>query len=156
MNLGPNSVSSSNDLFLRVTQNLLGILVRDESARDELREQVGEIGLIMFVKYPSAEERRLTRHNRTLYESKGLEFDDVRSNKIVSRRGVHFLTFFFVKVLLYKFFEDSSVDLSQWRVVLNQLSEEENLDVPAPRFDDTRHAGVCSEVKISHSVHLST
>ena len=94
MNLGRNNVSSSNDLFLQVTQNLLGILVRDESARDELREQVGEIGLIMFVKYPSAEERRLTRHNRTLYESKGLEFDDVRSNKIVSRRGVQFLTSF--------------------------------------------------------------
>lgn len=85
------------------------ILVRDESARDELREQVGDIGLIM-----------------TLYESKGLEFDDV---------------------LLYKFFEDSSVDLSQWRVVLNQLGDEENLDVPAPQFDDTRHAGVCSELK---------
>ena len=94
MNLGRNNVSSSNDLFLQVTQNLLGILVRDESARDELREQVGEIGLIMFVKYPSAEERRLTRHNRTLYESKGLEFDDVRSNKIVSRKGVQFLTSF--------------------------------------------------------------
>ena len=97
MNLGRNNVSSSNDLFLQVTQNLLGILVRDESARDELRKQVGEIGLIMFVKYSSAAERRLTRHNRTLYESKGLEFDDVRSNKIVSRRGVHFLTFFFCK-----------------------------------------------------------
>lgn len=59
------------------------ILVRDESARDELREQVGDIGLIM-----------------TLYESKGLEFDDV---------------------LLYKFFEDSSVDLSQCLTILVML-----------------------------------
>jgi len=40
----------------------IGILVRDEAAREELRKQVGEIGLIL-----------------TLYESKGLEFDDVSS-----------------------------------------------------------------------------
>lgn len=80
-------MSSSNEVFLRATQNLLGILVRDESARDELREQVGEIGLIMFVKFSSLAERRLTMHNRTLYESKGLEFDDVRSNKTVLREG---------------------------------------------------------------------
>ncbi|KAF8807162.1 hypothetical protein BYT27DRAFT_7189247 [Phlegmacium glaucopus] len=87
------------------------ILVRDDAARDELRRQVGEIGLIM-----------------TLYESKGLEFDDV---------------------LLYKFFEDSTVDLTQWRVVLNSLQSAQALvpDVLAPRFDEVRHAGVCSELK---------
>ncbi|KDR84732.1 hypothetical protein GALMADRAFT_260438 [Galerina marginata CBS 339.88] len=86
------------------------ILVRDEAAREELRQQVGDIGLIM-----------------TLYESKGLEFDDV---------------------LLYKFFEDSTVDLSQWRVVLNLLRDQSRgQGVPAPRFDEIRHAGVCSELK---------
>ncbi|KAG2023736.1 hypothetical protein CC2G_001355 [Coprinopsis cinerea AmutBmut pab1-1] len=84
------------------------ILVRDEIARTELREQVGDIGLIL-----------------TLYESKGLEFDDV---------------------LLYKFFEDSKIDLGQWRVVLN-LVEAANGTQIAPRFDETRHAGVCSELK---------
>ncbi|KAG1807540.1 P-loop containing nucleoside triphosphate hydrolase protein [Suillus variegatus] len=51
------------------------ILVRDDAARQKLRDQVGQSGLIM-----------------TLYESKGLEFDDV---------------------LLYNFFEDSAVDLSR-------------------------------------------
>ncbi|KAH6876648.1 hypothetical protein BKA70DRAFT_1576722 [Coprinopsis sp. MPI-PUGE-AT-0042] len=86
------------------------ILVRDENARTELRKQVGDIGLIL-----------------TLYESKGLEFDDV---------------------LLYKFFEDSLADLGQWRVVLNLLgSDAGRLSVPAPRFDETRHAGICSELK---------
>ncbi|KAF8895020.1 hypothetical protein CPB84DRAFT_1782432 [Gymnopilus junonius] len=83
------------------------ILVRDEAAREDLRQQVGDIGLIM-----------------TLYESKGLEFDDV---------------------LLYKFFEDSTVELSQWRVVLNLLLD--GIGQAAPQFDEIRHAGVCSELK---------
>ncbi|KAJ7293966.1 hypothetical protein C8J57DRAFT_1444990 [Mycena rebaudengoi] len=80
------------------------ILVRDEAAREKLREQVGDIGLIM-----------------TLYESKGLEFNDV---------------------LLYNFFEDSTVGEAQWRVVLNAVKNS-----PAPRFDSFRHAGVCVELK---------
>ena len=50
------------------------------------------------------------------------------------------------KVLLYKFFEDSTVDLSQWRAVLNLLGDESNLDIPAPCFEESRRAGVCSEV----------
>ncbi|CAL1697343.1 unnamed protein product [Somion occarium] len=83
------------------------ILVRDDAARDKLREQVGDIGLIM-----------------TLYESKGLEFNDV---------------------LLYNFFEDSTVDLSQWRVILNALPDVNHSK--CPQFDDTRHSGVCRELK---------
>ncbi|KAJ6456165.1 hypothetical protein C8R45DRAFT_1187129 [Mycena sanguinolenta] len=83
------------------------ILVRDDAARDRLREQVGEIGLIM-----------------TLYESKGLEFNDV---------------------LLYNFFEDSTVGAAQWRVVLNALGT--NGDISAPLFDPARHASVCVELK---------
>ncbi|KAG2139121.1 uncharacterized protein EDB93DRAFT_708493 [Suillus bovinus] len=84
------------------------ILVRDDAARQKLRDQVGEIGLIM-----------------TLYESKGLEFNDV---------------------LLYNFFEDSVVDLSRWRVVLNGIDDQEH----APDFDrdEARYAGVCSELKL--------
>jgi len=45
---------------------------------------------------------------------------------------------------LYKFFEDSTVDLSQWRVVLNLLE-----DTLAPKFDDSHHAGICTEVCLS-------
>ncbi|KAI1785420.1 hypothetical protein LXA43DRAFT_132940 [Ganoderma leucocontextum] len=85
------------------------ILVRDDPARDKLRSQVGDIGLIM-----------------TLYESKGLEFNDV---------------------LLYNFFEDSAVDISQWRVVLNALPQDQRAAHPAPRFDGARHSGVCRELK---------
>ncbi|KAL4254519.1 hypothetical protein ABKN59_003247 [Abortiporus biennis] len=83
------------------------ILVRDDAARDKLRAQVGEIGLIM-----------------TLYESKGLEFNDV---------------------LLYNFFEDSTVDLSQWRVILNSIPPIKGLRCPS--FDEVRHSGVCRELK---------
>ncbi|KAH8101588.1 hypothetical protein BXZ70DRAFT_933981 [Cristinia sonorae] len=84
------------------------ILVRDDAARERLRAQVGEIGVIL-----------------TLYESKGLEFDDV---------------------LLYDFFEDSTVEVSQWRVVLNILADD-GREVNCPRFNEIRHSGVCRELK---------
>ncbi|KAI0061021.1 P-loop containing nucleoside triphosphate hydrolase protein [Artomyces pyxidatus] len=85
------------------------ILVRNDVAREKLRKQVGDVGLIM-----------------TLYESKGLEFNDV---------------------LLYNFFEDSAVEVSQWRVVLNALERSQRAKIAAPTFDENRHAGVCSELK---------
>ncbi len=44
------------------------------------------------------------------------------------------------QVLLYDFFEDSSVELSRWRVVLNALD-----DQPAPDVE-ARHVSVCAEV----------
>ncbi|KAL4242837.1 hypothetical protein ABKN59_011431 [Abortiporus biennis] len=82
------------------------ILVRDAAARDKLKSEVGEIGIIM-----------------TIYDSKGLEFDDV---------------------LLYNFFEDSPVQLARWRVVLNVIASDEG---GCPRFDKIRHASVCRELK---------
>jgi hypothetical protein len=51
---------------------------------------------------------------------------------------------FISQVLLYNFFQDSSVDYSQWRVVLNAI---EDSAILAPSFDETHHAGVCSEVR---------
>ncbi|KAI6101328.1 P-loop containing nucleoside triphosphate hydrolase protein [Pisolithus sp. B1] len=92
------------------------ILVRDEKAKEKFRQQVGDIGLIM-----------------TLYESKGLEFNDV---------------------LLYNFFEDSGVDLSRWRVVLAAIGgmvgghNRSPLQVPAFERDENRYAGICSELKV--------
>ncbi|KAI0286423.1 hypothetical protein BC826DRAFT_1108859 [Russula brevipes] len=77
------------------------ILVRSDAARERLREQ-------------------------DLYESKGLEFNDV---------------------LLYNFFEDSPVDVAQWRVVLNAIDRDRREKIPAPTFDENRHAGVCAELK---------
>ncbi|KAJ1305473.1 hypothetical protein OPQ81_000480 [Rhizoctonia solani] len=83
------------------------ILVRNDAARNALRAQVGEIGLIL-----------------TLYESKGLEFNDV---------------------LLYNFFEDSVASATTWRVVLNALGG--NKYGPLPQFEEVRHAVVCTELK---------
>ncbi|KAG6859929.1 hypothetical protein C0995_001823 [Termitomyces sp. Mi166 len=89
------------------------ILVRNESARLKLQEQVGNIGLIM-----------------TLYDSKGLEFNDV---------------------LLFNFFEDSGVELSQWRLLLTaahpiELGNDTIPAVAAPQFNRIRHASICAEV----------
>ncbi|EJD54497.1 hypothetical protein AURDEDRAFT_179643, partial [Auricularia subglabra TFB-10046 SS5] len=84
------------------------IIVRSEEAQIKLRREAGDIGIVM-----------------TVYESKGLEFDDV---------------------LLYNFFDDSTVNVNQWRVVLNAVSDDAG-SLAAPRFDDIRHAGVCAELK---------
>ncbi|KAI0297517.1 hypothetical protein B0F90DRAFT_1819257 [Multifurca ochricompacta] len=102
------------------------ILVRNEAAKEKFREQVGDIGLIM-----------------TLYESKGLEFNDVRSSSddFAFRDNEDF------QVLIYNFFEDSSVDVAQWRVVLNAIDRSQREKNPAPTFDEIRHAGVCAELK---------
>ncbi|KAH7911824.1 hypothetical protein BJ138DRAFT_1005801 [Hygrophoropsis aurantiaca] len=88
------------------------IIVRDDLARDKLKQQVGDIGLIM-----------------TLYESKGLEFNDV---------------------LLYNFFEDSAFDLAQWRIVLNAIDSAYFAGLRAPSFerDEARYAGICGELKL--------
>jgi len=76
-----------------------------------------------------------------LYESKGLEFDDVMSHDL--RHATTLIIS--CQVLLYKFFEDSSSDHSQWRIVLNMLNSD-SVVVTAPTFDDSRHAGICTEV----------
>ena len=50
------------------------------------------------------------------------------------------------QVLLYKFFEDSNVNLGQWRVILNLVKTPRGHSVYVPPFNEERHAGVCSEV----------
>ncbi|KAH8096882.1 hypothetical protein BXZ70DRAFT_944950 [Cristinia sonorae] len=82
------------------------ILVRDDDARRELRSRVGETCIIL-----------------TLYESKGLEYDDV---------------------LLYNFFRDSTLDAKQWSVLLNALPVR---PFHCPPFNKTLHGGVCRELK---------
>ena len=49
------------------------------------------------------------------------------------------------KVLLYNFFKDSTATLSQWRLVLNGISDGNDL-LGAPAFDETRHTSICVEV----------
>ena len=83
----------------------------------------------------------LTRDHRTLYESKGLEFNDVG---LVFFRRVYTINDK-IKVLLYNFFENSTATPSQWRLVLNRVSDEDDL-TNVPTFDETRHASICVEV----------
>ncbi|KAF8491287.1 hypothetical protein JB92DRAFT_2753228 [Gautieria morchelliformis] len=109
----PEATSYEQFLFHESLHIELGaqqcILVRDDRARENLRRQIGEVGLIM-----------------TLYEAKGLEFNDV---------------------LLYNFFTDSMAALPEWRVVLNVVEDGRRGHISAPRFDDSRHALLCSELK---------
>jgi hypothetical protein len=51
--------------------------VRDEAAKSELRKQVGDIGLILSVNSTASIFNLPDAASSTLYESKGLEFDDV-------------------------------------------------------------------------------
>jgi hypothetical protein len=53
--------------------------------------------------------------------------------------------FMAVKVLLYNFFQDSAMDVSQWRVVLNALGPGRSA-MKAPCFNEIHHAGLCTEV----------
>ncbi|KAI0757657.1 hypothetical protein C8Q80DRAFT_1092486 [Daedaleopsis nitida] len=80
------------------------ILVRNNAARLRLREEMGDVGQIL-----------------TIYESKGLEFDDV---------------------LLYNPFEDSSVSYSQWAVLLNEVEGQR-----APVFEEAKFTDICRELK---------
>ena len=82
---------------------------------------------------------------RTLYESKGLEFNDVGCcivcseilYVLISKQPCDF------QVVLYNFFHDSTLDVSQWRVILNAV----DLGELVPKFDEMRHAPICSEVR---------
>lgn len=51
-------------------------------------------------------------------------------------------------MLLFNFFEDSNVELSQWRLVLSATDTDQTQIMAVPRFDEIRHAGVCAEVRL--------
>lgn len=56
------------------------------------------------------------------------------------------------QVLLYNFFKDSTASASQWRLIMKNGSN----DKPAPDFDETKHASLCTEVSpwaISRSIN---
>jgi hypothetical protein len=57
-----------------------------------------------------------------------------------------------MEVLLYHFFQDSTVDPSQWRVILNAL---ESPQLRAPSFNKRHHAGLCNEVIELHFFELT-
>ncbi|PCH33053.1 nucleoside triphosphate hydrolase protein [Wolfiporia cocos MD-104 SS10] len=87
------------------------ILVRDDAARERLRKAVRfrDIGLIL-----------------TLYESKGLEFNDV---------------------LLFDFFADSTVDAENWQLVLDALSQPCEEDHAFAPVTDARYNALCRDLK---------
>lgn len=66
-----------------------------------------------------------------------------------------------MQVLLYNFFEDSALDVSHWRVLLNHVEGEvDGMDlakVLAPSFerDEGRFTGVCREARGTRIALLS-
>lgn len=74
---------------------------------------------------------------RTLYESKGLEFNDVGLAKQGMSHSSNPM-----QVLLYNFFKDSTANANQWRLVMRDCSDGTHV----PDFDETKHAGMCTEV----------
>jgi hypothetical protein len=57
-----------------------------------------------------------------------------------------------MKVLVLNFFGDSPLEVSQWRLVLAMADKNVTENVGVPRFDQIRHAGLCSEVRVCPSV----
>ncbi|KIO23210.1 hypothetical protein M407DRAFT_27279 [Tulasnella calospora MUT 4182] len=91
----------SQDDFLRLISAKTMIIVRDEIAAQKLRKIVGRVAVL------------------TLYESKGMEFDDV---------------------LLYDFFNDSLATPTDWRAILHAEHQ-------GKAFDGKRHAILRTELK---------
>ena len=59
------------------------------------------------------------------------------------------------QVLLYKFFESSSVDAPQWRVLLCALPKDQLSCTKFPAFDEVRHGGLCREVRTRLTINDS-
>ena len=66
-----------------------------------------------------------------------------------------------IQVLLYNFFEDSALDVSHWRVLLNHMEGEvDGMDLAkasAPSFerDEGHFTGVCREARETWIAELS-
>ncbi|PCH33049.1 hypothetical protein WOLCODRAFT_159800 [Wolfiporia cocos MD-104 SS10] len=88
------------------------VLVRDNSTRKKLLRALvdRDIGLIM-----------------TVYEAKGLEFNDV---------------------LLYDFFADSTADPQSWRIFLREVSPQSQESNGRSQVIDARHNVLCRELKL--------
>ncbi|KAG1738631.1 P-loop containing nucleoside triphosphate hydrolase protein [Suillus paluster] len=101
------------------------------SSIDFLQPEKGVVDGVKPIFFTGLDRKRFLTGNRTLYENKGLEFNDMTDSG---------------QVLLYNFFEDSVIDASRWRVILNGVESRGY----APDFyrDETRYAGICSELKL--------
>lgn len=113
-------------------------------ARDCALKSETSVSFCTLHNYCSGIASLIKYYHRTLYESKGLEFNDV--GFVISDR-LRSVAHAFRQVLLFNFFEDSTADVSQWRVVLNAVPPEQRGKLSAPRFDEARHSGICREVR---------
>ncbi|VDB86803.1 unnamed protein product [Peniophora sp. CBMAI 1063] len=87
------------------------ILVRDEAARARLKKDLNLVGVGIIL---------------TIYDSKGLEFDDI---------------------LLYDFFADSAVDVRLWRHLFEACGDISGPEVKRYDIEDRRHSPLAAELK---------
>ena len=86
---------------------------------------------------------------RTIYDSKGLEFDDVRRGLTILCSDRFLRGDPFPQVLLYNPFEDSTVGYDEWSMLLNEVAGQR-----APQFDGARFSGICREVPDSRLLSM--
>lgn len=62
-----------------ICSSSIGVLVRDDEVREALQPHLPQSTLLLYVFTISCKSSVADEHISTLYESKGLEFNDVRS-----------------------------------------------------------------------------
>jgi hypothetical protein len=103
-----------SSLVQTFTTALLGVILRDEVARQKFKKEIGHIGITLQVR-PLSHCFVCLIFFRTLFNSKGLEYEDVSQSLIQTLGASDSLN---LQVILYNFFEESA-DVNLWRHLVN-------------------------------------
>ena len=120
--------------------------MRDEAARQKFKNEIGHVGITLQVELLSSHFACLVS-SRTLFNSKGLEYEDVSRGvtKILGTCLTLRMCNVFVQVILYNFFEESA-DANLW---LHLVDEDHN------RLEDLKHAPLIYEVSVRVAFHAT-
>jgi hypothetical protein len=99
-----------------------GIIVRDDAARESFKTEIGKVGVTLYVRL-SLCCFRYSVATRTLFNSKGLEYDDVSLSSCANANPSlpsHFgYACLCIKVILYNFFEESAAE-NLWQYLMDE------------------------------------
>jgi ATP-dependent exoDNAse (exonuclease V) beta subunit len=114
--------------------------VRDDTARESFKTEIGRVGITLCVRSFLCWFVYLIA-TRTMFNSKGLEYDDVSPSFPSNSRPAltHRMCVYFVKVILYNFFEDSTLD-NLWKYLTNEDQH---------KLKDSKYAPLIHEVSNS-------
>ena len=111
--------------------------MRDDAARESFKSEIGRVGVTLYVRSPLLSPV-LIRNVRTLFNSKGLEYDDVSQSFCANCPSCVRETEC-LKVILYNFFEESAPE-KFWQFVV---------DANQNQLLDSRYAPLIHEVSDS-------